>query len=242
MSTALSLFLNLDSQHSSPSSQRRRLYSESREHGESGERGESGYHHQSGERGESGYHHQSGERGESGYHHQSGEWRERHDHGYGYDLLTIIKGTNGDDLLEGGINNDKLSGKGGNDRILGGQGNDYLEGGKGNDTLIGGDGNDYLKGGQGIDILTGGVGQDQFEIKYRLNKPGYGFADIITDFEDGIDQLKLDGVSLASITILQGSGSLANDTLIQLSGTGETLAILQGVDVSQITEADFVFS
>ncbi|QKD82703.1 hypothetical protein HPC62_11385 [Thermoleptolyngbya sichuanensis A183] len=233
MSKALSLFLDLDSQHLSSPSRRSRFYSESGEYGESGELGESGEYGESGELGESGEYGESGELGESGEYGESG---------YGYSSKTKIKGTRGDDRLTGSSNNDKLDGKDGNDYLLSGRGNDYLEGGKGNDTLIGGNGNDSLEGGQGADILTGGVGRDTFEIKYKSNKPGYGFTDTITDFKDGVDRLKLDDVSFASIKIVQGSGSFAGDTLIQLSGTGKTLAVLQGVNASQITAADFVIS
>lgn len=221
MSKALSLFLDLDSQPSADRSRRSRFDSEL---GESGNRNESG---------------ESGELGESSQPDGLDESGESSDH---YGSSTKIKGTNGSDRLEGSINNDKLDGKNGSDRLFGGDGNDHLKGGKGNDTLIGGNGDDLLKGGEGADILTGGAGSDRFEIKYKPNKPGYRFADIITDFEDGVDQLKLDDVSFSNLQIVQGSGSFTNDTLIQLSGTGKTLAVLQGIDASRITATDFVVS
>ena len=173
------------------------------------------------------------ELGESGDQNESGESGD-HD-----GSLTKMKETNGRDRLKGGINNDKRDGKNGNDSLFGGDRNDYLEGGKGNDTLIGGNGNDLLEGGEGRDILTGGAGSDRFEIKYKPNKPGYRLADVITDFQDGVDQLKLDDVRFSNIQVVQGSGSFANDTLIQLSGTGKTLAVLQGIDSSLITATDF---
>ncbi|RMF67703.1 MAG: calcium-binding protein [Cyanobacteria bacterium J069] len=227
------MFLDLDSQPSADRSRRSRFDSEL---GESGDRNESGESGELGELGESGESGESGELGELG---ESGESGESGDH---YGSSTKIKGTNGSDRLEGGINNDKLDGKNGSDRLFGGDGNDKLKGGKGNDTLIGGNGDDLLKGGAGADILTGGAGSDRFEIKYKPNKPGYRFADIITDFQDGVDKLKLDDVSFSNLQIVQGSGSFANDTLIQLSGTGKTLAVLQGIDASRITATDFVVS
>jgi Ca2+-binding RTX toxin-like protein len=153
-----------------------------------------------------------------------------------------IKGTSGNDRLSGGSTNDKIDGKDGNDRLVGDEGNDYLEGGKGNDTLIGGNGNDLLKGGEGQDILMGGAGKDRFEIKYKSNKSGYDFADVVTDFQDGTDTLKLDDLKISDIAIVQGKGSFANDTLIQLAGAGKTLMVLQGVKSSLITTLDIVGS
>ena len=71
-----------------------------------------------------------------------------------------ILGLRGDDLIVGGGGNDKLFGNGGNDTVYGDQDNDYLDGGTGNDFLIGGDGNDQLSGGSQNDHLNGGLGND----------------------------------------------------------------------------------
>jgi Ca2+-binding RTX toxin-like protein len=81
----------------------------------------------------------------------------------------VIQGTNLDDTLEGGGENEILLGLGGNDVITGGLGQDLLYGGDGNDilhgnddadTLAGGAGSDQLRGGQGDDLLIGSTGLD----------------------------------------------------------------------------------
>lgn len=69
----------------------------------------------------------------------------------------------GDDVVQGGAGNDKIEGEAGNDSLFGGQGNDELEGGTGNDYLSGGQGNDELEGARGNDVLVGGAGNDEME-------------------------------------------------------------------------------
>ncbi|MBW4660381.1 MAG: hypothetical protein KME15_17035 [Drouetiella hepatica Uher 2000/2452] len=254
MSKAVSLFLNLESatslgtfRHSSSRYDDNEL--DESDHDNLGESGESGEMEELGESGESG---ELGEMGESGELRNSlNQTKNSSDDLLKPNKVVKFKGNDGssnkikgssDDLLEGGAGNNKLDGKKGNDRLVGGAGNDYLEGGKGNDTLLGGAGNDLLKGGEGQDILTGGAGSDVFEIKYKSNRPGYNFADVITDFQDGVDKLKLDDLRFSDIQVVQGSGRSANNTLIQLASTGETLATLQRVNASLINTSDFTFS
>jgi hypothetical protein len=57
---------------------------------------------------------------------------------------------------------------------------------------MGDDGNDILGGdGDGVtDLLMGGPGWDRFEFDY-LNAPVSGVADIIYDFETGIDLIEI---------------------------------------------------
>ena len=63
-------------------------------------------------------------------------------------------------------------------------------------------------------------------------------ADIITDFTDGSDNFGLDGGLLFSqLVIAQGSDAYASDTII--SAGSEYLAILQGIDASLLSDADF---
>ncbi len=64
---------------------------------------------------------------------------------------TELSGTTLDDILIGGINDDKILGDAGNDVLVGGNGNDNLSADLGNDLLIGGVGNDTLAGGLGSD-------------------------------------------------------------------------------------------
>ncbi|WP_298971938.1 calcium-binding protein [uncultured Roseobacter sp.] len=81
-----------------------------------------------------------------------------------------VRGTEGDDTLAGGRDDDvmfgfdgdgTMSGENGDDTIDGGAGNDRLIGNRGNDTLRGGEGNDRLQGFGGRDILEGGRGNDE---------------------------------------------------------------------------------
>ena len=155
-----------------------------------------------------------------------------------------IKGTDGNDILTGiPGNNVALKGSKGNDILSGNSGNDKLEGGKGQDTLDGGAGNDILEGGKGKDILTGGMGSDLFELEGRAAANILDFADIITDFQKGADILKLkDGLGISNINITQGTGIYASDTLLQIAGTGQYLAVLKGVNAGNINATDFTFS
>jgi Ca2+-binding RTX toxin-like protein len=69
-------------------------------------------------------------------------------------------GTNGDDILRGGRENEIFSGQGGEDIINAGAGKDSLKGGAGEDILNGGAGADNLNGGAGKDVFEGGAGKD----------------------------------------------------------------------------------
>ncbi len=181
---------------------------------------------------------------QSGY--QNGTSGSVSNYGYesgGYFYENEIKGTDSDDNLTGILgNNIALKGSKGNDILTGSNGNDKLEGGKGFDTLSGGTGNDILDGGKGKDILTGGMGLDLFELEGRGAPNTLDISDIITDFQKGADILKLkDGLGFANINITQGTGIYASDTLLQIAGTGQYLAVLKGVNAGNINAADFTF-
>lgn len=126
----------------------------------------------------------------------------------------------GDDLIFGGAGNDRIGGKGGNDQLFGDAGDDAIWGDDGDDLLRGGLGNDRLTG----DNFSGGQGADTFVLA-----AGEG-TDTITDFEIGIDFIGLaDGLSFGSLTFSGDTISLGD----------ETLAILQGVNTSVLTESAF---
>ena len=57
------------------------------------------------------------------------------------------------------------------------------------------------------------------------------------DFEDGTDQIGLDGISFNDLTIAQGTGEYANDTIVSYSA--EYLFIIKNVSVANITDLDF---
>jgi Ca2+-binding RTX toxin-like protein len=92
--------------------------------------------------------------------------------------VVLFRGTDGDDVAEGGAGGDTMLGFAGNDKLGGGprddcvfghedmdellgeDGNDFLSGGDANDRLLGGEGNDALGGDAGADRLQGDAGTD----------------------------------------------------------------------------------
>ncbi|HEV2599988.1 peroxidase family protein, partial [Sphingopyxis sp.] len=81
----------------------------------------------------------------------------------------VLGGTEGNDIMIGGIGDDTLHGDGGNDRLEGGFGNDIINGGAGDDfikdtggddNIKAGDGNDIVHAGPGLDLVLGGRGND----------------------------------------------------------------------------------
>ncbi|MEL7116276.1 MAG: malectin domain-containing carbohydrate-binding protein [Pseudomonadota bacterium] len=108
---------------------------------------------------------------------------------------------------------------------------DTLIGGSGEDALFGLEGDDRLEGGFGDDALTGGAGADVFVAAIGTGR------DRIEDFEDGVDQIEISGVStFAALTIAEdGEGS----TLVTLSAEDDLL--LAGLAQTLLDESDFVF-
>ena len=72
-----------------------------------------------------------------------------------------ICGLQGDDIISGGTGADVVFGGRGNDSIDGGSDRDLLVGGAGNDTILGGLHEDRLRGGPGADDLDGGPQRDR---------------------------------------------------------------------------------
>lgn len=170
-----------------------------------------------------------------------------------------LMGFGGNDLLDGGDGNDVLSGGSGDDLVLGGAGDDRLAGSTGNDTLRGGDGEDALAGlfgadrveggagrdtldgGRGNDTLTGGAGADVFLFTGFLR----GETDVVTDFEDGVDRLRLLGLTGAT-DAAKFRGLLIRDVTIggvdyaEINRAGHVLRIA-GVDAADLSPTDFLF-
>ena len=110
-----------------------------------------------------------------------------------------------------------------------------LRGGTATDILRGGEGNDILIGGADVDLLSGDQGSDHFVLVAG------GGNDIIEDFQVGTDMIVLaDGLILADIAVTEGGGSNASNTLISLTGTGEVLATLIGVQTSTVAPSSFI--
>ena len=174
---------------------------------------------------------------------------------------TLVGGA-GADWLIGGAGNDRLDGGAGPDAVVyqgavgvavnlatgiatGGQGTDtliaieHVYGGAGNDTLTGnaawntlngGAGNDRLYGGVGNDRLVGGLGADRFVFGRAEG------ADVIGDFQDGIDRIVLTNAaeSMAGLRIWNGAGGA-----IVAWDAGQVT--LTNITASQLTIADFIF-
>ncbi|MHC5934387.1 calcium-binding protein [Nostoc sp.] len=132
-----------------------------------------------------------------------------------------VNGSNGNDVVLGGISRNTINGGSGNDVLLasdgnnyvnGSDGNDVLLGGSGNDTLVGGLGDDTLVGGAGTDILIGGPGNDVFKFSSVSDSLPVG-RDLITDFV-GNGNLLGDRIDLSDIDANSTIGGKQNFAFI----------------------------
>ncbi|MGI9352901.1 MAG: DUF5801 repeats-in-toxin domain-containing protein, partial [Rhizobiaceae bacterium] len=131
-------------------------------------------------------------------------------------------GSGGDAAGDTYANIDGIIGGSGNDTLTGNGDDNHLIGGDGADTLIGNAGEDILAGGLGgdIDTLTGGSDADTFVIDDATA------ADIITDFEAGIDEIDLTALlTLPAGTDLEGG---AGSNFVDYDPTTGVLKIDQG--------------
>ena len=133
----------------------------------------------------------------------------------------------GNDIIFGGAGNDRIGGKAGNDILSGDAGDDFIWGDSGDDIIMGGTGNDILVG----DNFSGGSGSDLFVFG---NGDG---TDTILDFEVGTDRIGLvDGeLTFEDLTITQDG----NNTLLGVTSSGETLAVLNNVQASALGADSF---
>ena len=136
-----------------------------------------------------------------------------------------------------------IIGNGGRDTLSGGAGNDKIYGGVSGDNLSGGAGNDWLHGGLGANTLDGGLGMDVFDFGVQPS----GFAqDTILDFAvSGIDH---DVIEIAKALAPNFAYMVSHHELAQVGAnavltlsSNETVKLI-GVDVHQITAADFLFA
>ena len=160
--------------------------------------------------------------------------------------IEILRGSLFDDTLLGNRDDNTIFGESGNDKIWGGEDQNELNGGAGNDTLvgaengnlggfnagdtlIGGSGQDSLIGRDGADIYTGGADADifQFDVDDGNN--------IITDFENGTDSVKIEGNLSFSDVSIQQNGS---DALVSFGATNVTLL---NTLVGDLDASDFQF-
>ena len=138
-----------------------------------------------------------------------------------------LMGDDGDNAIDGGSGNDTLIGAGGDDTLTGGTGDDWIFGGRGNDRLVGGTGDDTLAGGFGRDFYIGDAGSDLFLLRTATAVDDVFLADIIADFEVGVDAIALTaGLTEDNLSLVATSGN----TRISIGDpTGDILAIVAGV-------------
>lgn len=152
----------------------------------------------------------------------------------------LIEGDTNGNRIRGTSGNDEIYGRAGSDRLFGEGGNDYLAGESGSDVLVGGTGNDVIKGGSGRDTLTTGSGNDTVVLSLSQKNGKANNADVVSDFANGQDTIKLEGgLSFERLSIVQGKGRYAKDTLVRDRQTGEYVAVLKGISKDLINKADF---
>jgi lysophospholipase L1-like esterase len=102
------------------------------------------------------------------------------------------------------------------------------------ENVVGSSYDDVLTGNAGDNQFTGGAGRDTFVLAEG------GGIDTIADFSIGYDWLGLSGnLTFDRLTISQGTGTNANDTLINLADNNELLAILSGVQANALGASAF---
>ncbi|MCL1468211.1 M10 family metallopeptidase [Argonema galeatum] len=144
---------------------------------------------------------------------------------------TVFRADDYSTIVAFGSQIENLLGSGGNDEILGNNLGNDIKGGEGDDRITGARGADTLTGGGGVDTFVFAAGDGS------LNREG---ADIIIDFQDGVDRIGLAlGLRFGSLSIAPGAN--VNDTSIRIASSGEYLAVLTGVPSTAITSADFTF-
>jgi len=155
-------------------------------------------------------------------------------------------GSSGADRAEGMGGNDTLSGGSGIDYLLGGDGIDTLNGDADGDKLFGDAGNDVLNGGFGKDQLYGGAGNDTLSgggtlelDHFIVTSTGFG-ADIVVDFQNGVDKIRVLGVAgwddFSDVSVSSNGSGWAVITF----SDGSTIT-LEGVASGQVDASDFLW-
>lgn len=154
-------------------------------------------------------------------------------------IMTSVQGNQGNDVLLGSADADRILGGPGNDLLWGNRGADWLAGGSGDDSLFGGTGADYLigdtdslsafaggndrlsgdegpdslLGGGGRDLLYGGSGADLFLFLSPQDSLATSQRDTIGDFSrDEGDRIDLSAID--------ANASTGGDQEFRFLGTG----------------------
>jgi subtilisin-like proprotein convertase family protein len=115
---------------------------------------------------------------------------------------TSVKVSASIENIIGGRGKDDFVGSDKGNYLSGMDGNDTLAGRSGNDTVRGNNGDDYIYGGTGNDDLRGGAGKDSFIFTSAV---GSANADVIVDFSEVSDRIRLDNADFAGLS----TGTLA---------------------------------
>lgn len=141
----------------------------------------------------------------------------------------------GDVLL--GAGNDVFRGREGfiDGELRGGDGNDTLLTGRGDEVLLGERGLDRLDGGAGSDTMTGGAHADVFV----FSRAGAGGADLVTDFQDNVDDLDLTGFRLPDFAAVAGlARDAAGGLVLDFTALGGGTVLLPRMTVALLDAGD----
>ncbi|MFB2836955.1 M10 family metallopeptidase C-terminal domain-containing protein [Floridanema evergladense] len=158
-----------------------------------------------------------------------------------------LVGSQGNDEIFGNELANNINGGPGNDRIAGARGADLLTGGSGADTFVFA----RLDGGENVataDVVADfNIAEDKIALALvpvlDLNPPEPldSFATplqvVINPSNPNSRFVQINGQTLAILT--QGTGANANDTILQLSGSNEFLAVIKNTPVGALNNAGF---
>ena len=164
-----------------------------------------------------------------------------------------IQGGNGDDVFHGEAGNDRIFARLGNDTVYAGDQFDFIDAGDGNDLVFGGKGGDRVFLGNGNDVyvdtaqtgafgqdtITGGAGVDRFEFQAVMSD------DIITDFQVGVDELRLTqslwGGGLSTAQVVSTYASVTAGGVLFDFGAGQSI-LLQGLNSTAGLDSDILLA
>jgi Ca2+-binding RTX toxin-like protein len=140
-------------------------------------------------------------------------------------------GGGGADFFYGGIEGEEYYGNDGGDHFFTGAGDDIVNAQEGNDQIFTGSGGDSIDAGEGSDTIVSGSGNDfvitgtgSDDLRYDLSPVAGGF-EIIEDFQNGVDDLFLGGITQAQVDT--NADNLVNDAddLVTYDAINDTLSI-----------------
>lgn len=126
------------------------------------------------------------------------------------------------------------------ENLIGSSHSDLLHGSEDDNTIVGGGGADTIVGNGGDDIFVGGSGADTF----RFNDTQEAEADVISDFEVGVDHIDLRATEFTGFNDLTNGGSRymeqdGADTVIHYYDHTITLV---NINANDLDAGDFLFA